>query len=356
MIDRTLAQYLLRDTEYYPVVTLTGPRQSGKTTLVRATFPDHAYVSLERTESRLFARDDPKGFLAQFSGPVIIDEVQRVPALFSDIQVCVDECNESGRFVLTGSQNLLLMESISQTLAGRCGILHLFPFSRAELEGQTMPAPNQVPDLFGHRSTSLDLDQVLYTGFYPRIHDQSIPAHVWLADYIQTYIQRDVRTLVNIGDLERFERFIMLAAGRVGQLLNYSSLANDCGISVDTAKRWFSVLKTSFLAFLLKPYHRNFNKRLIKSPKLYFYDTGLVCHLLGIRDAQQLQAHPLRGAIFENLIVAEVAKAYQHHRMQPPIYFWRDQTGHEIDLLIEEGTQLYPVENQIWSNNRVQHV
>ena len=193
-------------------------------------------------------------------------------------------------------------------------------------------------------NTTLDLDQTLYTGFYPRIHDQSIPAYVWLADYIQTYVQRDVRTLVNIGDLERFERFIMLTAGRVGQLLNYSSLANDGGISVDTAKRWMSVLKTGFLTFLLKPHYRNFNKRIIKSPKLYFYDTGLVCHLLGIRDVRQLQAHPLRGAIFENLIIAEVAKAYLHHRMQPPIYFWRDQTGHEVDLLIEEGTQLYPVE------------
>ncbi|MFC1525450.1 ATP-binding protein [Candidatus Latescibacterota bacterium] len=344
MIPRSLEKFLLRDAEYYPVLTLTGPRQSGKTTLARAAFPDHQYVSLEETESRLFARDDPRGFLRQHSGPVIVDEAQRVPELFSYIQRAVDDDDRAGRFVLTGSANFLLMEQVSQTLAGRSGVLHLLPFSRAELEQGQQDEPDTPATLFGNRSTDLELWGTLHTGFYPRIHDRRIPASVWLPDYVQTYLQRDVRSLVSVGDLERFERFLMLVAGRVGQLLNYSSLANDCGIAVDTARRWLSVLKTSFVALLLNPHHRNFNKRLIKSPKLYLYDTGLACHLLGIREPEQLMTHPLRGPLFENLIVAEVAKTYLHHRRQPPIHFWRDQQGHEIDLLIEEGEDLYPVE------------
>jgi len=344
MIKRTLHQYLVRDASYYPVLTLTGPRQSGKTTLARAAFPDHAYVSLEETDARLFARDDPHGFLNRFTDAVIIDEAQRVPELFSYIQSRVDGDDRGGRFVLTGSQNFLLMEGISQSLAGRCGILHLLPFTRAELEGQEQPVPRNPDALFGYRSTGRGLWATLLQGFYPRIHDRDIPPGVWLSDYVQTYLQRDVRALVNVGDMERFERFLRLVAGRTGQLLNYSALANDCGLSVDTAKRWVSVLKTSFVVFLLAPHHRNFNKRIIKSPKLYFYDTGLACHLLGIQDDEQLQTHPLRGALFENLIVAEIAKTYHHHRLQPPLYFWRDQTGHEIDLLIEHGNDLFPVE------------
>ncbi len=344
MTPRILDRYLLKDAGFYPVVTLTGPRQSGKTTLIRSAFPDHTYVSMEQTENRQFALDDPHGFLGRFKGPVIFDEAQRAPDLFSYIQTSVDEVDDPGRFILTGSQNFLLMESISQTLAGRCGILHLMPFSRAELEEQAQVEPTDSASLFTNESSRLDLWQTMFHGYYPRIHEKSIPPEIWLADYVQTYMQRDVRSLVNIGDLERFERFVMLVAGRTGQLLNYSGLANDCGISVDTARRWISVLKTSFLVFLLTPHYQNFNKRVIKSPKIYFYDTGLVCHLLGIRNPEQLHMHPLRGPLFENLIIAEVAKTYLHHRRQPPIHFWRDQTGHEIDLIIEEGTQLFPVE------------
>ena len=344
MIPRLLQVYLIRDANYYPVVTLTGPRQSGKTTLARAAFPEYEYVSLEDTETRLFASEDPRGFLARYAGPAIFDEVQRVPELFSHIQVSVDDDDRPGRYVLTGSHNFLLMREVSQTLAGRCGILHLLPFSRAELEEQRQEEPADPRRLFANPSTTLKLWDVIRTGFYPRIHDRKVPPEVWLADYVQTYLSRDVRSLVNVGDLEVFERFLRLAAGRTGQLLNYSSLANDCGVSVDTARRWVSVLKTSFVVLLSPAHHRNYNKRLIRSPKLYFYDTGLACYLLGIRDTEQLQTHPLRGSLFESYIVSEAAKAYLNHRRSPPLYFWRDRTGHEVDLLIEEPSGLYPVE------------
>jgi uncharacterized protein len=344
MIKRHLETYLLRDARYYPVLTLTGPRQSGKTTLARATFASHRYVSLEQVDQRQFAREDPKGFLARFPGPVIIDEAQHVPDLLSYIQGAVDEDPSPGRFILTGSHNFLLMSRVSQTLSGRCGILKLMPFSRAELEGQEQTEPGAAASLFSNRTTRLTLWQILRTGFYPRIHDRRIPPEVWLPDYIQTYIERDVRNLSNIGNLDVFARFLALCAGRAGQLLNYSGLASDCGLSVDTARRWISVLTASFIVFLLPPYHRNFNKRVVKSPKLYFYDTGLLCQLLGIREDAQIVSHPLRGAMFENYVVAEVAKAYHHHRRMPPIFFWRDRTGHEVDLLIEEAGRLSPVE------------
>ena len=344
MIPRLLTRYLLRDAKFYPVLAVTGPRQSGKTTLAVSAFPRHAYVSLEETDLRAFAKEDPRGFLTRYKGPILIDEVQRVPDLLSYIQTEVDRDPSPGRFVLTGSQNLILMEKVSQTLAGRCGILHLLPFSRAELEMQKQIEPGSPDRLFTNHKTKLDCWEIIRSGFYPPIHDRGIPPEVWLSDYVRTYVERDLRTLVNIGDLETFERFIKLCAGRVGQLLNYSSLASDCGVAVDTARRWVSVLKTSFIVFTLSPHHRNFNKRVIKSPKLYFHDTGLACFMLGMRNQGQLFAHPLRGALFENYVVAEVVKAYFHHRIASPVFFWRDQTGHKVDLLIEEGNVLHPVE------------
>lgn len=344
MIGRHLEKYLKRDAAFYPVLTLTGPRQSGKTVLARAAFPRHSYVNLEEMESRQFAREDPKGFLARHSGPTIIDEAQRVPEFFSALQVAVDADPAPGRFVLTGSHNFLLMKEVSQTLAGRCGVLHLLPFSRAELEGQIQREPPSPATLFENRRTTRELWTTILTGFYPRIHDRGIPPDVWMPDYVQTYLERDVRDLAAVGSLETFGRFLALAAGRAGQLLNYSSLANDCGISVDTARRWISILLASFIIFLLQPHRANFNKRVIRSPKLYFWDTGLACHLLRLREARQLEAHPLRGALFENYVIAEVAKTYRHHRQTPPLFFWRDRTGHEVDLLVEESATLHPVE------------
>ena len=287
---------------------------------------------------------DPRGFLAQFTKPVILDEAQRAPDLFSYIQGTVDTDDRPGRFILTGSQNFLLVNKISQTLAGRCGILHLLPFSRSEIEESTFRFPESVDELLNNRSTRLDIWKIIQSGFYPRIHDKKIPPAIWLSDYVQTYLERDVRNIVNIGDIESFGKFLGLCAGRTGQLLNYSNLSGDCGISVDTARRWISVLKATFVIFLLKPHHRNFNKRLIKSPKLYFFDTGLACHLLGIKAAEQLPNYPLRGALFENYIIAEVMKTYLHHRLPPPLYYWRDQSGHEIDLLIEDSGGVYPIE------------
>jgi hypothetical protein len=344
MLGRTLTSYLQRDAGFYPVVTLTGPRQSGKTTLARSAFPDHDYVSLEDPDARAFALEDPRGFLDRFAGPVILDEAQRAPDLFSYIQGLVDDDDTPGRFVLTGSHNFLLMSGISQSLAGRSAVLHLLPFSRAELEGHAQAAPDDPRALFENDESSLSMWPAIHTGFYPRIHDRDIPTHVWMPDYVQTYVERDVRTLVNIGDLSTFEQFLRLCAGRVGQLLSYSSLANDCGVSVDTARRWLSVLETSFILFRLPPHFRNFNKRLVKSPKIYFHDTGLACYLLGIREADMLPTHPLRGALFENYVMAEVAKAFVHHRQQPEMHFWRDRTGREIDLLLARGEELYPVE------------
>jgi predicted AAA+ superfamily ATPase len=335
---------LRRDAGYYPVLTLTGPRQSGKTTLAKAAFPEHEYVSLERGDARAFAKDDPRGFLRRYSDRVVIDEAQRAPDLFSYIQTEVDEDDSPGRFVLTGSHNFLLMQSVSQSLAGRCAVLHVLPFSRAELEGQMRPEPDRPQSLLWNRRTGLDCWEVLRSGFYPRIHDKHIPPEVWLPDYVHSYLERDLRQIVNVGDLDTFERFLALCAGRCGQIVHYSALAADAGVSVDTSRRWVSALKTSFILFMLRPHYRNFNKRVIKSPKLYFYDSGLACHLLGIRNEEQLFAHPLRGALFENYVVAELAKSYLHHRREPPLWFWRDQAGHEVDVLVEEAGRLFAIE------------
>jgi len=274
----------------------------------------------------------------------ILDEVQRVPGIFSALQVRVDEDATPGQYILTGSQNFLLMASITQSLAGRTGILHLMPFTLAELTYQAAVDLSDPENLFNRADPGLDWRDLLLSGFFPRIHDRNIPSDLWLSDYIQTYLQRDVRSLIQIGDLDRFERFLKLLAGRVGQLLNYNSLANDCGISPNTAKNWISILVTSFSVFLLKPHHRNFNKRLIKTPKLYFTDCGLAARLLGLRNVEHLETHPLRGALFENLVVAELYKTYQHARRDPPLCFWRDQTGREVDIVTEEADRLYPLE------------
>ena len=346
MLQRTLTRTLRQRATQYPVVTLTGPRQSGKTTLVRSAFPKHAYASLEDPELRAFADSDPRGFLRQFRGPVILDEAQRVPDLFSYIQILADEENRPGRFILSGSQNFLLLRSISQSLAGRTAVLHLLPFSLAELLerapfpveklGLELPRPK--------RKRGEGMLATLFRGFYPRIHDRDLEPEVWLADYVRTYVERDVREIINVTDLEAFGRFLRLCAGRNSQLLNLSSLANDCGVTHTTAGRWLSILEASFLVRLLRPHHRNFGKRLIKAPKLYFLDTGLLCYLLRIRSPEELAFHASRGAIFESFVVSELTKGFIHRGMEPDLYFWRDAAGHEVDLVIDRGSELVPLE------------
>lgn len=344
-LKRHLSPWLEKAAQQYPVVALTGPRQSGKTTLVKAIFPKHEYVNLESPETRDFAQSDPKGFLGQFDRPVIIDEAQRVGDLFSYVQTIVDESQKPGQFILTGSQNFLLLDQVSQSLAGRCAILHLLPFSRPELAGEKMMDIEKVGGPVRRRPGSDgDLFEMLHTGGYPRIHDLHLDPQDWLRNYYRTYIERDVRSILNVGDLDAFGRFMGLCAGRVGQLLDLTSLGNDCGISHTTARRWLSVLETSFLVKLLQPHHRNFSKRLIKSPKLYFLDTGLLCYLLRIRTPDDLRLHASRGGIFESWILSETIKNFVHRGQEPDIYFWRDSSGHEVDLVIETGNVLTAVE------------
>jgi predicted AAA+ superfamily ATPase len=351
MIVRHLAKALKAAAKQYPVVTLTGPRQSGKTTLVRASFPKHSYISLEDPDHRAFALSDPRGFLDQFSGKVILDEAQRVPELFSYIQGIVDEADKAGHFVLTGSQDFLLLQKVSQSLAGRCAVLHLLPFSRSELANRPMTSLDRIIAPPSRRRAGSaqtkdvpSLFDTLFHGFYPRIHDKGLEPQKWLANYYRTYLERDVREVLNVGDLETFGRFVRLCAGRCGQLLSLSSLASDAGISHTTARRWLSILEASFLVYLLRPHHKNFNKRLVKSPKLYFLDTGLLCYLLRIRDADDLAMHASRGAIFEAWVLSELLKIYHHQGLEPDVYFWRDSAGHEVDLLIDRGNSLVPVE------------
>lgn len=319
MIKRELQYKLQEMVKKYPVVTLTGPRQSGKSTLLKSTFPDYTYVTVEDPDTRLFASMDPRGFLATYPDKTIIDEIQRVPELFSYIQGHVDKENHEGMYLLAGSHNFLLMQHVSQSLAGRTAILRLLPFSHAEME-----AGGILPEA---------VDQEIFNGGYPRLYDKDIPPADFYPFYIQTYVERDVRLMKNIGDLSKFFRFIKLCAGRIGQLLNLSSLANECGIAVSTAQAWVSLLEASYILYLLKPDHNNYAKRLVKSPKLYFCDTGLACSLLDVGDSKQLSTHFLRGGLFENLVINEFMKKALNTGKIPNLTFWRDSTGNEIDLL-----------------------
>lgn len=325
MIARDLQKKITQLAGKYPVVTLTGPRQSGKSTLLQHAFPAYRYVSLEELDIREFAQTDPRGFLSTYPVHTIIDEVQRVPQLLSYILSYVDKQGDTGVYLLAGSQNFLLMESVNQSLAGRTAILRLLPFSHHELQSGDILPPN--------------INHEIFMGGYPRLFDKHIEPTDYYPSYIQTYVERDVRQLRNIGDLSTFVRFIKLCAGRIGQLLNLSSLANECGISVPTATKWMSVLEASYICFQLKPDWNNYTKRLVKTPKLYFYDTGLACSLLGIESAQQLDTHYLRGGLFENLVVNEFLKQHWNAGRQDDLRFWRDSQGNEIDLLVYHGEQ-----------------
>lgn len=331
IIPRALGEKIRSLAEMFPIVSLTGPRQSGKTTLARALFPGYAYVNLENLDDRLAAEEDPLRFLRpHLRTGMIVDEAQKVPSLFSYLQGIVDESGKMGKYILAGSQNFLLLEKITQSLAGRVAICNLLPLGLTELINADLLDEN--------------LDHVMFTGGYPVIYDRHIPVTDYFPSYIQTYIERDVRGISNVGNLSTFQRFIKLCGGRVGQLLNLSSLGNELGINYKTVRSWISILEASYIVYLLQQHHKNFNKRVVKQPKLYFFDTGLLCALLDIQNPEQLAGHYLRGNIFESFIISEYIKSRLHTGRRPNTFFWRNSTGHEIDLLIEAGGQLWAVE------------
>ena len=321
IISRNITKHLRKMLQKFPVVSLTGPRQSGKTTLLRNNFPDYKYFNLERLDHREMILSDLVGFLKNTGPRVIFDEAQNIPELFSYIQVISDERNSPGQYILSGSQSFLLNQHISQSLAGRVNVNHLFPFDITELE----------------LIKGFDIYTTILNGFYPRIYDQQISPNDFYPSYLQTYVERDVRMLKGIENLNSFTRFLGLCAGRTGQILNLTSLANDTGIAVNTAKAWLSLLESSFIIYLVRPYFRNFSKRLIKSPKLYFYDTGVACSLLRLTDPESVGTHYLYGALFENLVISEILKCQSHAGKRPSVYYWRESNGTEIDCIIDKG-------------------
>mgnify|MGYP003989885207 FL=1 len=340
MIYRTITKELLTQLREYPVVTVIGPRQAGKTTLVRNVLPDYSYVSLEDPENRQLANDDPKAFLKRYSGKTIFDEVQRTPHLLSYLQGIVDEEGTNGRFVLTGSHQLELRAAITQSLAGRTGILHLLPLSIGELHDAKISFD--------------DFESYIVHGFLPRIYDQHQRPRTAYANYYQTYVEKDVRQLIQLKDVSLFEKFIKLLAGRVGQIINYQSLSNDVGVGAPTIKQWLSILEASFIIFKLPPYYKNFGKRVIKSPKYYFTEIGLLAYLLGIEKNTQVSRDPLVGNIFENLAVIEVLKSRYNQGRNAELYYFRDSNGNEIDLLCKTGDGLVGVEIKsasTWNNS-----
>ena len=330
MIARDATDILLDMAQGYYVVVVSGPRQAGKTTLVQQVFSEKKYVSLEDPDEREFAEQDPRRFLSRFPQGAILDEVQRCPDLLAYLQNRVDTDRQPGQFVLTGSQQFGLLSKITQSLAGRAGLLELLPFSFPEVQ-KAQCAP-------------ITVDNLLLKGLYPPLYDRKLRPQSWYKSYMQTYVERDVRQMINIRDLSTFQRFLRMCAARVGQLLNLSSLANDCGITHNTAKAWISVLEASYIVFLLRPHYRNYNKRLVKTPKLFFYDSGFATWLQGIRDTDQLSIHPSRGSLFENWVLSELIKGRYNQGLESNLYFWRDNTGNEIDVIIEQGAKLIPVE------------
>lgn len=330
MIPRAAELSLRNLLRGFPIVTITGPRQSGKTTLAKRVFSDKPYLSLEDPDVRRMALDDPRAFLARLPEGGVLDEVQRAPELLSYLQTLVDADGRMGLFLLTGSQQFGLMSGITQSLAGRTAFIELLPLSVQELAASAIVPPS--------------LDDMLFAGGYPAMFDRQVPPQTWFPAYVATYVERDVRQLLKVQDLEIFQRFVRLCAGRSGQLLNLSSLATDCGVTHNTAKAWISVLEASYILFQLRPHHANFSKRLVKSPKLYFLDTGLLSWLLGIQEPGQLATHPLRGSIFETFVVAEIVKTRFNRGERAALHFWRDSNGNEVDVIADVGTQLMPIE------------
>ena len=329
MFKRTLEAKIIATAKQYKIVAMVGPRQSGKTTLAKKVFPNYQYLSLENPDVRLRALTDPRSFLNSLSQYSILDEIQHTPELFSYLQEIVDDKKDLRRFILTGSNSFQLNEKISQSLAGRIRIFTILPLTREEL-----------PD----SGRTLSIDQLMINGCYPRVYDEELDPSEWFESYYQTYLQKDVKEIVNVADTNQFDKFVRLCAGRIANLTDYSAIGSEVGISQPTAVRWSSILESSFITFRLSPHFKNFGKRLIKSPKLYFYDTGLVCQLLRIRNIDQLVSHPLRGSIFENFVIAECMKLSFNKGESPGLYFWRDQHGHEIDLIIDKGSELIPIE------------
>jgi predicted AAA+ superfamily ATPase len=323
-VSRRLIRVMKEYAKKYPSLALTGPRQSGKTTMLRSQFPDYRYVSLENSDNQKFAQDDPNGFLEHYNKYVILDEIQRVPKLFSYLQTKMDEDRIMGQYILSGSQNFQLMESITQSLAGRIALFRLLPFDFSEMKSANL----LVSDSF----------QAMVNGFYPGIYDKGIDQRVFYANYISTYLQKDVSLLINLKEASKFKLFLNLCAASAGQILNVSKLAQKCGISSPTAKSWLSILETSYILFFVQPYHRNYNKRLVKSPKLYFYDTGLVAHLLRIRNTDKLVNQSFKGALFENMIVAEQMKQNAHQYLHNEYWFWNNYDGKEVDLIVESDS------------------
>lgn len=348
MIERHIAKHILKYAKQYPVIALVGPRQSGKTTLAKQLFPEYTYVSLENLDDRLRASSDPRRFLNELGSFLILDEVQRVPELFSYLQEIVDAKPDHAQYVLTGSSQFLLMESICQSLAGRIITFKLYPLSFAEL--YEFPQEKSAEEIFQKwhpkrkKRQIQELYTLLWTGLYPRIYDRKIDPYKWLENYIFTYVERDVRSLLNVRNILMFEKFLKLIASQSAQELNYSSLSNALGVSLPTVKEWISILETSGIIFILPPYFENFSKRLVKNPKLIFADTGILCHLLSIRNVEQLQSHPLLGFIFETFLIGECFKRFYNWGESAPLYFWRDQAKNEIDLLIQRGQKGFPVE------------
>ncbi len=329
MILREISKYLSKLAAKYPVVTITGPRQSGKTTLAREVFKDKTYINLEAMDNREFAKFDPRGFLGRIPEGAILDEIQRVPELVSYIQEIVDEKKKNNMFILTGSQQLEFTSSINQSLAGRTALLKLLPFSITEVKNN-----------YGFSN----VEEILYKGFYPRIYDQKLDPTQALGDYFETYVERDLRQLIQIKNLTVFEKFVKMCAGRVGQLLNLNSLGSDVGISHTTAKEWLTILEASYIVFLLRPYHPNINKRLVKSPKLYFYDVGLASFLLGIENKSHADHHPLKGNLFENLVVTEILKYRFNKGKRNNLNFYRDSARNEIDVIYNIAHNFLPIE------------